>query len=235
MAVSFIPEQSELPTIEMRGGSSTEVAEWRLAPPVIDIDWDWVDVRVLAAKNPVVLGASFQSELRDTWVRTAPPDQQRVGWKFQSPTGLTHLVEATYADDYRWKVTFEPTELGRWRYSWTQNFIDTPYQSAEGEFDVVAGDRQNVRTQLSALLESVRVANLESSRERIDRFGERFVKLERAAMQREDPESFRSASGNELLRLLTEIRESLSGNPVPSVLESKALDRGGTRRSGVGE
>ena len=111
MAVSFIPEQSELPTIEMRGGSSTEVAEWRLAPPVIDIDWDWVEVRVLAAKNPVVLGTSFQSELRDTWVRTAPPDQQRVGWQFQSPTGLTHLVQATYAEDYRWKVTFEPTAI----------------------------------------------------------------------------------------------------------------------------
>ena len=88
---------------------------------------------------------------------TAPPEEQRVPWTFVSPRGGHYVVEARYAGDYRWEVEFQPTELGRWLYFYETSFIDepgfaNPYRSAEGFFDVVAGDRETARRGLRALV-----------------------------------------------------------------------------------
>ena len=227
MAASFICDDGyEAPTIEVRGGNSQEVSDWQTLTTPVSIDWDWVELRILAVRNPVVLGNSFTSEVHDTWVRTKPPEQQRVTWTFISPSGLRQNLDATYLGDYRWKMAFEPTELGRWSYVWTQQFVPNKhYRSPEGVFDVIVKDQDNLGQQLEALLERIRTSDLESSKERIAEFGEAFYRLERAAMQFQDPDSFRSEAGQELLAVLKQLREVLSGGPVPDVPKPAALKR----------
>jgi len=225
-AISFLPAAgSESLTIECRKGTPEAVSDWRPVASVTPIDSDWIEVKLLAANHPVILGTRFRSALHDTWVRTGSPKRQRVAWTFESPSGIRHSVNAVYRGRYRWEVTFEPGELGRWRYFWTQNFTKTPFKSAEGVFDVVGGDRRSMRAQLSALLDRVRESRNETPRERTAQFESEFVKLERACLRIENPRSFRSQSGKDLLHLLAELREALSGKPVPNVLKAKPLKR----------
>ena len=97
---------------------------------------DWIDVRLTAACDPVLLGDPFEAELRDTWIRTVAPEQREVPWAFVSPVGVVHRVAARYEGGYRWSVRFVPDEAGRWRYTWKQHFAKDPYTSAPGVFDV---------------------------------------------------------------------------------------------------
>lgn len=225
-AMTFSPEDgSEMPIVEIRQGTDSGVGDWVPFAAPVKIDADWIEVRLLAARNPVPLGGCFRSTFRDTWVRTAPPKRQRVRWTFLSPSGAKREVDAHYLGDYRWEVAFEPKEIGRWRYCWTHSFTKHPFRSVMNCFDVVAADRDSIRRQLRDLLGRVRASGIDATRERINRFETEFLKLERAAMQSEDPRTLRSQSGRELLEMLKELREALGGKPVPDVLGAKPLKR----------
>jgi len=225
LAASFDPDPGhEAPTMTARTRPGAEADAWRTFALPLPLATDRFELRLLAARNPVVLGESFRSQIRDTWIATAPPEEQRVEWVFRSPSGESHRREARYAGDYRFEIAFEPDELGRWRYRYECDF-DEPYRSPIGEFDVVAGDRENVSGQLRRLLERIRAANPNSEQEAVARFGRDFWRLERAALQRETPESFRSESGRELFALLTEVREALAQREVPEHPKPKAMQR----------
>jgi hypothetical protein len=225
-AASFVPEPGhETPTIEIRAGRGGEVSPWQRTLPSRSGPWSSVQVRLLAARNPIPLGERFESELYDSWIRTAPPEEQHVVWTFLSPTGSTYSMDARYEGDYRWRLEFEPQELGRWRYFWTQQFTRKRYRSADGVFDVVVVGRENARRQLRLLRERIETSGIESSPDRIDRFGVTFARLERAALQLETPETFQSESGQELLALLAAVREALGGRPVPQRINLSSMDR----------
>lgn len=201
------------PTIEMRGGTARDTSEWTHVTAPFQSRWDWIEVRLLAAVDPLVLGRPFTSAIHDTWIRTAPPEQQVVRWVFVSPSGVSDTVLAQYHGDDSWVVSFTPNELGRWHYAWTQHFTDVPYHVTDGVFDVVPGDEANVRAQLDNFAKRLRAAD-RTDTTRNKRLMMEFAQLERAAMQRQTPESFRSASGKALRSKLDSIR-ALWGQRVP--------------------
>ena len=191
VAVSFEPaEGCEAPTIHVRGGKDGVVSEWKPADHPLEVDWDWFEVRLAAYGNPVPFGTPFEAEVRDTWVRTGPPEEQEVPWTFISPTGIEHRVLAAYVGDSRWRVRFMPLELGRWRYRWTQRFIEQPYESAEGFFDVVGEGRAAIGEALRALGNEVEQSPYPPSNHRVVVFGARFLRLQRALMRLQTPETF---------------------------------------------
>jgi len=225
-AVSFVAEPGcEAPSLEIRGGSGERASEWRDARHPLETDWSWAQLRLTAARSPVELGSPFVSEIRDTWVRTAPPEEQVVEWRFTSPKGEETRVLADYAGDYRWTIEWTPTELGRWRYAWTERFVKRPYQSAEGVFDVVALDRENIRRQLAALAERIRREDPDASDKNPSSLAPTFWKLERAALALETPESFASPAGRELFALLTGVREALAQRKVPDEAPLQPMER----------
>lgn len=207
VAASFETEEGhEPPRIEVHDPAA---GRWRLAVAPLALDGAATRVRVVAARDPVLLGQPFRSAIRDSWIRTAPPEEQRVPWTFVSPRGEVRVVESRYAGDYRWEVEFEPGELGRWRYFYETDF-ERPQRSADGFFDVVAGDRAHVQQELRALLARIRAASPASREEAVATFGVPFWRLERAAMRLETPESFRAAPGRETFALISEVRAALS-------------------------
>jgi len=234
--------ESTLPTLSIRGAAGGGVTEWGRMPAVARPEWDSVQVRVTAASNVVALGKEFTAELMNTWVRSAPPEEQAVPWKFTSPAGFGHEVGAEYLGDFRWLVRFEPNELGIWRYRWSEQFEGAPEESAEGRFDVVVGEREALRQQVESLLQEVAAADFRRDRslpERLvnrltrlrrnvlqqedgevsewqlrERLRTRFTRLERGALQLENAESFPRFTESEIYRLMREIREQL-GRPVP--------------------
>jgi len=231
--------------VEVRSTSNSGLSGWKRPPTSLRGRWNAAQIRVIAARDPLHLGEEFIAELRDTWIRSAPPEEQEVPWRFVSPTGFLSEVPAEYQGDSRWLVRFKPTELGIWHYSWSHEFythVTVPVESAEGEFDVVIGERQALMNALDSLLEEVVSANSRpdlSLQERLvrrlkrlkrtalgedrlegsdwqlrERFISRLARLERGALQLEDAESFAHFRGSEIHRLLNEIREEL-GQPVP--------------------
>ena len=226
VAVSFEPDPGhEAPELAVRGGRGGEPSPWRSAAHPLEADWGWLQVRVRAARHPVVLGGAFGTQLRDTWVRTAPPEEQEVAWRFTSPQGEEHEVLARYEGDYTWRVAFEPRELGRWRYRWKQRFLGHPYRSAEGVFDVVPGDLDDVEAQLRALLERAREEGAPPEGVEFTALSPVFWKLERALYQLATPEEMASPRGRALYDLLTQVRAALSGRPVPDEAPLEAMDR----------
>jgi hypothetical protein len=200
---------------------------------------------VIAASDPVVLGEMFIAGLSNTWVRSAPPEEQEVAWSFVSPTGFLHEVRAEYQGDYRWLVRFEPNELGTWTYGWSHQFAQVLEESAEGRFDVVIGEREALKHQLEILVQEVVTADFRRERslqERLmtrltrlkrvvlrqddadisdwqlrERLRTRFARLERGVLQLENAESFRRFPGSEIHQLMKEIRKGL-GRPVPDTI-----------------
>jgi hypothetical protein len=225
-AVSFNTSPGyEAPRIEMRGGDATLVSAWQHISRPVAADWQWVEIRLTAVSDPVVLGAEFAATLRDTWVRTAAPEEQQVPWTFVSPTGQAFVLPAEYHGHYQWGIRFQPHEVGRWHYFWTQNFLKQPYKSAKGVFDVVGGDQANVMQHLKMLQDTIRNSELTTPSERLRAFGRRFMTLERTAMSLQTPESFASEAGRDLHALLNEIRTLLGGKRVPDPLPLQAMER----------
>jgi hypothetical protein len=225
--VSVLTDEGfEAPRVDLRGGAEGD--RWRPAELPMAIAADRIDLKLEAARDPVTVGTPFQSDLRDTWVRSAPPEKQKVEYTFVAPSGVRHHVDARYAGDYRWQVEFTPTEIGRWRYYFRHQFED-PYKSSEGFFDAMPGDRADVERQLRELLAEVRAAwpKVEKGQqtEVVHQFGERFWRLERAAMQLETPESFRSEVGRTTFALITEVRQAMSGRRVPDEPDLEGMDR----------
>jgi hypothetical protein len=216
-AASFVAEgDGRRPTLEVRGGAAGEAGAWRRMPPVLSARWDWIELRVLAAEQPLALGTPFESEIHNTWVRTAAPEAQRVPWRFVSPSGVVHERLAEYQGNFRWRVHFVPDELGPWRYRWSDDFTERHFDSAEGRFDVVAGELEDVLRALAALRDELEGVDLARDPRRL-RLMQRFSKLERAAMQTQTPASWSLGSGAELRHLLRELRGRLGG-PVPEAI-----------------
>lgn len=215
------------PTLQMRGGRGDEVSAWISGEHPLELsgrNWEWAEVRILAARDPLELGTAFRTRLHDTWVRTAPPSEQPVVFEFDAPRGETFEVLGEYRGDYTWHVAFTPDEVGRWRYRFRESFLKHPYESEEGVFDVVVLDRKNARIQLEAL--AVRLRGVAEASDRTPSpWTASFWRLERAALQLETPESFASPSGRELFDLLTEVRRLLSHRRVPDVPEASPMQR----------
>jgi hypothetical protein len=179
-----------------------------------------LELRVTAATDPIPLGTEFTAVLRDTWVRTAPPEEQRVPWTFTSPTGIRHDLLARYEGENRWSVRFLPDEIGAWTYSWSQTFTPEGFRSGPIQFDVLGGDRDDLRTSLTRFADSLRSGAAERSPEARSSYLVRFLRLERAVLQTETPATFRNG-GNDLRDLLRQSRELLGG-AVPDSLPMEA-------------
>jgi len=215
-ALSFTPDKgSEAPWIEVRGGAGDRVERWRPVFGGIRADWEWLEVRILAARNPVAFGGAFETEIRDTWIRTKAPEDQRVSFEFVAPNGSRHNVDARYLGDFRWGVRFEPLELGRWSYSWQHDFVWPPHRGPLGVFDVVADDLEPVLRAVHRLRNEIGRSGLTTAEERVARFERRFHTLERAAVGLLGPEDFRSPRGKSVLALIGETRAALGSEPLP--------------------
>jgi hypothetical protein len=161
-------------------------------------------------------------------VRTAPPEQQEVLFELVAPRGERFVVPAEFRGDYTWTLSFQPDELGRWRYRFGQDFVKKHYESAWGFFDVVLLDRVRARQQLAALADRLRAENAAhgASEDRaLSALAPIFWRLERAAMALETPESFAAPEGRELFQRLSEVRELLSDREVPDEPKLTPLKR----------
>jgi hypothetical protein len=196
LAVTFEPRpNSEPPTLWVRGGMDANSSSgWLKIDHPVEIDWNWFQLRVEARINPLPLGAVFEATCRDTWVITGPKESQVVNWTFTSPSGRIHSVLAEYIGDSTWQVHFSPSEVGRWRYQWTQNFIESPYQSPEGVFDVWSSDPEQISLELQELARQAKVSGFVPGGRRVVLFGMRFYRLQRAFMQTQTPETFSNSS-----------------------------------------
>ena len=214
VSVSFTGEKdSEMPTLEVIGGFNRMAGAQATVPQHVIEPWNWVQITLVAAHDPVTLGHPFVAELKNTWVRTGPPEEQLVPWTFVSPSGKKTEIQARYEGKNRWSVEFLPDELGPWQYSWSDDFVEATYHSAPGHFDVLAGNLDNVERELELLAKEVDTLHVP--------FGEhwqllmvQFYRLERRAMQLMTPDEFRSESGQKLKDLLNRVRAALH-EPVP--------------------
>jgi hypothetical protein len=214
VSVSLIGEnEGEIPTLEVVGGVNRMAGTLTTGSQHVMKQWNWVHVTLVAGHDPVILGQPFAAELKDTWVRTGPPEQQLVPWTFISPSGMRKEIQARYEGENRWTVEFQPDELGPWQYTWSQDFVEEPYESAPGHFDLLAGDIDNVERELVHLADDIEGHAVQFD-ERWQLFMVQFYRLERRAMQLVTPDEFRSESGRELKNLLNRVRAALH-EPVP--------------------
>ncbi|MBT8467986.1 MAG: DUF5060 domain-containing protein [Deltaproteobacteria bacterium] len=209
-AVSFQPRLGyERPDIEVRGGSAGSSSEWRSAAIPLEADWDWIQVRLVSARNPVALGTAFESEFADTWVPDAKPDDQRVIWHFTDPLGREIELRGSYEGQFRWRVAFHPKVLGRWSYFVDHDLNWPPYRSEQVVFDVLADDITIVLDHIEDLAERIETSNLTNPLAKFETFGGEFLRLERAGIQLLTPEEFRSERGVQFSSRVDEIRGEL--------------------------
>ncbi|MEJ2237987.1 MAG: hypothetical protein P8X82_06790 [Gemmatimonadales bacterium] len=241
VAATFTDEAGgTYPTVQILDATIGGAPEWRRLSRVLRCECDSIRTRVVAAEDPVRLGEPFVAELVNTWVRSAPPEEQRVPWIFWSPTGVVHELEAEYQGEYRWIARFRPNELGIWRYQWSYHF-DQPTEGPIGRFDVVIGTRSALEDQLRLLLEDVQDVDFRAKRSLWEKLARRFQKLrytlsreppghseaeareqlmtrfarlERGALQLEDPDSFAQFRETDIYRIMNEIRGEM-GKPAP--------------------
>ena len=210
-SISFLAEDgAEQPWIEVRGGVGGVEEPWRPAFQPFKANWDWIEVRLRAAHNPVAFGSSIETEIRDTWIRTKAPEDQRVVFSFVAPSGTTYNVDANYLGEFRWHVKFTPNEIGRWRYFWEDNFTWNMRRGPDSVFDVIAQDMDIVLTALKALQTEISQSDLSSAEERLTHFERRFNSLQRAAISLLNPETFHSTQGSSVREKITEIRATLA-------------------------
>lgn len=215
LAASFFADSSSfVPAIQYRTGTDTETGFWRPLSGIVQCEGTWAEVRVLAAQDPIFLGEPFHAEMRDTWIRTDPPEKQKVPWIFISPSGKQHQLMADYSGDSKWVISFVPDEIGLWRYQWSQNFAEHPYQSELGLFDVLGGDLQSLHEPLEKIAQEAKGLR---SRElaTVTPLMLRFARLERAIMSDLTADSYRSETGREAMAKLRQVRAALTGGTVP--------------------
>jgi hypothetical protein len=218
LAASFFADSASFtPTIQFRTGTGTETGLWRAFSGIEECDGAWAEVRLLAAQDPVFLGEPFHAEMRDTWVRTAAPEQQKVPWVFTSPTGVKHHLAANYVGESRWVIAFVPEEIGLWRYQWSQNFTEHPYESELGFFDVMGGDLQSLQEPLEKIAQEAKGQD-PGELATLSPLMLRFARLERAVMSHLTPDAYRSETGNGAMEKLREARAAFHGRPLPDSL-----------------
>lgn len=182
------------------------------------------ETRALAAHNPIPFGEVFEALLRDTWVRTKAPSEQRVTWTFTSPTGAVHEVLAAYLDQNQWRVRFTPDELGTWSVSWAQQFLDESYQSEALKFDVVRGEQAAIARAVEALAEAIGEDPPPEGSQLLLRYQIRLARLEQALISFETKQTYWQEGGGERIRsLLARLRARLGEappNPIPRVADA---------------
>lgn len=221
-AISFAPESVAAVSpvrIDARIWQYEMPGPWLDASLPLEFDGDRIEVRLSGLINPTPLGTAFVAEFRDTWVTAGPPESQRVLWTFIGPSGRKVQALANYVGDNRWRIDFTPDEVGRWRYYWSQNFIDAPYTSALGQFDVVIEDTQQAVKGLQALIENIQNSYLKKGDERVEAFGPQFYRLQRALVNLEQPNGLPwradDPESGQVLESLDEVREALGGALAP--------------------
>jgi len=215
LSASFLADSSSfVPTIQYRTGTDNETGSWHPLSGVVQCEGNWAEVRVLAAQDPIFLGEPFHAEMRDTWIRTAAPEKQKVPWVFVSPSGKQHNLMADYSGDSRWAISFVPNEIGLWRYHWSQNFAEHPYQSELGLFDVLGGDLQSLQEPLEKIAEEAKRSRPDGPAT-LTPLMVRFSRLERAIMADMTADSYRSETGRETMAKLRQVRAAFTGGTVP--------------------
>lgn len=233
------PDRPVWPVFEPASGSGAATLEvrdvtpdgepgsggWRRVASPVRSTTGRIQLRIVAARRPLTLGDVYSAHLSDTWVVSAPPEDQELEWTFVSPSGTTHEVSADYRGDFTWRVRFVPDEIGRWRVRWRHGFAGPVRTGPECAFDVLGGDLENVREEVRDLAR--RAAELPRSGERKEREVVRFLRLERAGMRELTADAYRSAPGRHLRADLGRAREALWGRAVPDEfpMESHELRR----------
>ena len=179
-------------------------------------------LRLRAVRDPVRLGEPFSTSFRETWIRTAAPEDQIVPWVFVSPTGRERVLRARFDGDYTWSIEFTPDEVGRWAYSWHHDMDRHRYQSAIEYFDVVLDCLDGAVPALKRFLALV-LAGADSKMEQSGMMV-RFSKLQRHVMRTLGEGGLETEAGVEILGLLTRIREELGGTPVPDEVPLQEAD-----------
>ena len=181
---------------------------------------------MIAATQPIELGQPFSSRFRDTWVKGGSLASRQVEFRLVSPQGQIYTVAAEYQGDFTWESSFVPEELGRWRYSMTQDFLKHPFEGPSQAFDVVLLDRDNGLEQLEAMADRLRrdsaTAELGGA---IQQQGPAFWRLERAILRLETPESLASPGGASASRCSPKSGSCLGGRKVPTKLKRTPLTR----------
>jgi len=217
MATSFFSEkESTAPSITFLGENRQQPSAWRPGGGIHQVspEDDQIQIAVGAFSRPLTLGDTFTASLRDTWIRTAPPDEQTVRWTFVSPTGNKHLKKADYKGDWRWAIEFTPDETGPWTYFWEAHFAEEPFHSADGHFDVIADSLDQVTAFLGLLEEQITAAKQKGlNRKQRRRFMIILSRLERSGMQLLTPSAFRSETGHQLKEQLNQVRAVLDRKP----------------------
>ena len=218
-AVTLRPDGGSTPgTVERRLDSDVDSTKWGTPVGALELGASrWLDVRVLAARNPVYLGDAFTSELRDSWIRSAAPAEQVVPWVFVAPSGRRREIVATHLGDGGYGIEFRPDEIGPWTYSWSHRFDEATVRSAPGRFDVIGGDLHHVLTALDALEADLGRIEPERLRELRDGWMIRFMRLERAAMAAATPAEHRGDTGARLRQRLNGVR-ALLDEPAPETI-----------------
>jgi hypothetical protein len=199
---------------EIVPGGEPAASEWQTMVGPVLAGTGWGQLRVLAARRPIVLGEPFSSRFRDNWVVSAPPEDQRLRWTFTSPSGIVHPVDAAYEGEFVWQVTFVPDEIGRWRTGWHHEFAGPIEVGPPDSFDVIASSPERVGLAVRALTEQAR--DRSPVGDSLEQALERLARLERAGMQGLSPEEYRSEPGHRLRDALDRARGQLSGRPLPS-------------------
>lgn len=234
--VQFVSEEGYgEPAVQWRSEDDRSTPEWSRVLGSVNPRGDRLELRIVAAEDPVALGQAFTARMKDTWVLTAPPEDQEVLWTFVSPTGREREVHADYRGQFSWEVTFVPDEIGPWRYRWTQNFTRDSFTSAEGRFDVLAMDREGVLSCMEELGREIVASSEAPTSTSFDAFRLRFSRLQRAAIVLDGPDGLPSPRGADLRRRLDSIRSLLwaKGKPIPDPIPMRSMplryDVDGTR------
>lgn len=213
--IDFDPDDgSTAPAIDVLEPSDS-TGGWRGVFAPFESDHSGVTVRVRALSNPVEWGDAFTARFRDTWIRSGPPEEQRIPWRFTSPTGVEHEVLAVYSGDSTWTASFVPNEVGPWRYEWSHTLAGPKYRSAPGAFDVVVADREQGIAALRTLVEQAERVGVRQRPVEGRRLMAAFARLERAVLSLATPDTWRSEEFGPLRESLDKAREALWGSAVP--------------------
>jgi hypothetical protein len=146
---------------------------------------------------------------------SSPTPQATAEYAVHLEHGRTAELPALKAPNIsRYIVSFQPEELGRWRY-WYEHDLDEGFRGADGVFDVVPGDRQAIAQQLQALAQRIRDRNYEDPKLAVHKFGPEFWALERAALASMTPEEWAGEPGREMDQRIVEVRKLMDTRELP--------------------
>ena len=215
VSVEFDPgPDSEVPTIERVSPGDGGSLAWRQVQGPLVADSDRVLLRLAALRNPVALGAQLEANFSDTWILTAPPEEQDVHWEFRSPSGVSHVSHGVYEGRYLWSLGFRPDEVGRWQCRLIHALAGTPYAGPIHVFDVVVDGLEPAVEALQSL--TSRVAEARAEERPLEVLRRQYTQLQRGWIRGQTPGSFRGPNGLEFREDLRRARSAFWGKEVPA-------------------